>query len=56
MGKDNWIGRKRAAVTPPFMLPRKEPATPGERAVLRLPAQLLPRPRRAPDEPAGDRR
>jgi len=28
----------KAAMTPPFMLPRKGPATQGERAALRLPA------------------
>lgn len=79
MGKEYWIGRKRAAVamaraatsaearlihydlagrysvkaamTPPFMLPRKGPATQGERAVLRLPAA-----RPSPYGPPGDGR
>ncbi len=39
-----------AAQCPPFMLPHKGPATPGERAALRLP---LPRPAR-PGRPAED--
>ena len=80
MGKEYWIGRKRAAiamaraasnsearlihydlagrysvkaaVTPPFMLPRQGPATTGERAALHLPAP--PRGRTAPDEPKAD--
>ena len=79
MGKEYWLGRKRAAVamaraatssearlihydlagrysvkaamTPPFMLPRKGPATQGERAALRLPAA-----RPWPRGPAGDGR
>jgi len=70
MGKEYWIGRKRAAIamaraatsaearlihydlagrysvkaatTPAFMLPRKGPATQGERAALKLPARLPP--------------
>ena len=79
MGKEYWIGRKRAAIamaraatsaearlihydlagrysvraamTPPFMLPRKEPATQGERALLHLPARSPP-----PAKPARDGR
>lgn len=34
----------KAAQCAPFMLVRKEPATPGERAALRLPLPALPRP------------
>lgn len=41
----------KAAMTPPFMLPRKGPATQGERAALRLPTS-----RPAPRGPAGDGR
>lgn len=40
-----------AATIPPFMLPRKWPATEGERAALFLPGRLLPSSRRGPDEP-----
>ena len=43
----------KAAITPPFMLPRKEPASMGERAALRLP--LPPLGREAPRRPKGDR-
>lgn len=32
----------KAAMTPPFMLPRKEPGTEGERALLHLPARSPP--------------
>ena len=41
----------KAAMIPPFMLPRKGPATQGERAVLHLPAW-----RPSPHGPAGDGR
>lgn len=41
----------KAAMAPPFMLPRKGPATQGERAVLRLPAA-----RPSSTGSAGDRR
>jgi hypothetical protein len=41
----------KAAMTPPFMLPRKGPATQGERTALRLPA-CKPSPR----GPGGDGR
>jgi hypothetical protein len=84
MGKNSWIGRKRAAIgmaraassaevrlihyemsgryslgaamIPAFMLPRKEPATHGERDALLLPPTLPPTRRRetgAPDARAG---
>lgn len=79
MGKEYWIGRKRAAIamaraatsaearlihydlagrysvkaamTPPFMLPRTGPATQSERALLHLPPRPLP-----PGEPGRDGR
>jgi hypothetical protein len=38
----------KAAMTPPFMLPREGPATTGERAALHLPAGAPPRPRGKP--------
>lgn len=40
----------------PFLLPRKGPATTGERAVLHLPAPSPPRPRGKPGGPAADGR
>jgi len=51
MRDDFWIGRHRAAMTPPFMLPREGPATEGERAALVLPDRLPPPRRRQPGEP-----
>jgi hypothetical protein len=41
----------KAALTPPFMLPGKGPATIGERAVLHLPACAPPHSRGKPDKP-----
>lgn len=83
MGKEYWIGRKRAAMrmaraaassearlihydlagrysikaasSLPFLLPRRGPATQGERAALHLPARPLP-PRGKPGGPAADGR
>jgi len=46
----------RAAASHPFMIPRKGPATTGERAALKLPLPGLPRPGfifRAPPRPGG---
>ena len=48
----------RAAQILPFMMPRKGPATQGERAALDLPAPALPRPGpifRKPPPPRGRR-
>jgi hypothetical protein len=36
MPKTFWIGPQRAAMIPPFMLPRKGPTTVGEGIALRL--------------------
>ncbi|HEV2817154.1 MAG TPA: hypothetical protein VGW40_08040 [Allosphingosinicella sp.] len=41
---------------PPFMLPRKGPATQGERALLHLPTRSPPPPRATPGEPERDGR
>jgi len=45
MQDDFRTGRHRAAMTPPFMLQRRWPATAGERSALLSPARLPP-PRR----------
>jgi hypothetical protein len=42
----------KAAAIPAFMLPRKAPATRGERAALHAPACLLPPSRPGPERPA----
>jgi hypothetical protein len=55
MGKNERIDRKRAASLP-FLLPRKGPATQGERAALHLPAPAPPQPRARPAGPAADGR
>lgn len=51
MRNDFWIGRDSAAMTPPFMLTRKGPATEGERATLVVPGLPPPPGRREPGEP-----
>ena len=84
MGKEYWIGRKRAAMrmaraatssearlihydlagrysikaalSLPFLLPRKGPATQGEGAALHIPGRVLPPPRGKPIRPTGDGR
>jgi hypothetical protein len=52
MGNDFWIGRRRAAMTPLFMLSRKRPSTEGERDALFLPGCQPPPSRSGPDTSA----
>ena len=42
MHDDLWIHRDRAAMTSPFMLLRRRPATEGERFALLRPSRLPP--------------
>ena len=60
---DDLAGRYslKAALCPPFMLPRSAPSTEGERAALQIPPPRPDKPRKPPtirdsDKPQGERR